>query len=99
MIYYGVGLNTSDLAGDPFANFAISISLELFAGFSGHYAFSKFGRKYPVMIGMFIAGVSLSITGFVPQGKLIISKIIFGLKFINFTFRHSYFNHSVSIDC
>jgi hypothetical protein len=62
-------LNTSDLAGDPFGNFAASISLELIGGIAGQFAFDKFGRKYPTLIGMFTAGVCLAVTGFVPQSN------------------------------
>ena len=69
MIYYGVSLNTSDLAGNPFSNFAISISLELIAGVACQFAFEKFGRKLPCMVGMGIAGVALIATGFIPSSE------------------------------
>ena len=69
MIYYGVGLNTSDLAGNPFLNYAISISLELIAGIACQFIFSKFGCKKPCIFGLLLTGVSLISTAATPQSK------------------------------
>ncbi|CAF0986427.1 unnamed protein product [Brachionus calyciflorus] len=76
LIYYGVGLNTSDLAGNPFSNFAISISLELIAGILCQFAFTILGRKLPCILGMVVAGLALIITGFIPSNLPVLLTVL-----------------------
>lgn len=59
----------SELAGNPFLNFFISVLVELVAILVSHYAFEKFGRKWPYFINMFISGFALLFVLFVPKGN------------------------------
>ena len=47
LVYYGISYNTSDLFGNPYLNFTLSVTVELLAVFLSYFAFEKIGRKKP----------------------------------------------------
>lgn len=71
LVYYGISFNTSELFGDPYLNFTLSIVLELFAILVSHYTLQKFGRKIPYSINMALSGVSLILVMFIPTSKFL----------------------------
>ncbi|XP_012263761.2 organic cation transporter protein-like [Athalia rosae] len=65
--YYGLSWNTSDLAGDDFANALISAVVEIPAHVLVYFTLNRWGRK-TILIGcMFVAGISLLVTIFIPS--------------------------------
>ena len=69
LVYYGLLLNAADLAGNTYINFLLSAIVEIpayvFAGACQQY----FGRRLPLSGCMFVAGLCLIISGFIPSGK------------------------------
>ena len=58
MVYYGLTLNITNLSGDIFQNFAISVCLEALAYLVPFFVLDRLGRK-PVFCGsMLLAGIA-----------------------------------------
>ena len=70
MIYFGLSLNTSDLAGNNYINFGISGLLELPANLVGQLFLTKVGRRLTLSVSMIACGLVLFATLFVQEGKL-----------------------------
>ena len=68
-VYYGLSLNTSNLAGDPYINNMISGAVEIPAYLFIIWAFTKFGRVWPFSMSMIVGSVALLATMPVPQSK------------------------------
>lgn len=68
MIYYGLSYNVTELSGDPYINFTISVVFELFAVVLSNFVYEKFGRKFPYLISLALSGLSLFCVFFVPKG-------------------------------
>ncbi|CAH1789514.1 unnamed protein product, partial [Owenia fusiformis] len=64
LVYYGLSLSTSSLNGDPYVNFALTGLVEVPAVILTMVAMLKFGRKRPVIVLHWIAGVALFISPF-----------------------------------
>lgn len=58
LTFYGIGLKSNDLGVNPYLTFFISATVELFSYILSSFAITKFGRKIPYIICLFIAGVS-----------------------------------------
>ena len=70
MIYFGLSLHTSYLAGNNYINFGISGLLELPANLVGQLSLTKVGRRLTLSVSMIACGVVLFATLFVQEGKL-----------------------------
>lgn len=70
MVYYGITLNTSNLAGDMYINFFISGAVEIPAYVWCYFVLHKFGRRLPLGGCMLVGGISLLCTIPIPEGKL-----------------------------
>lgn len=69
MIYYGLTYNVTDLFGDPYLNFTLSVTVELFAVILSNILYDKFGRKVPYLISLGGSGLALLSILFVPKSK------------------------------
>ncbi|CAD5117723.1 DgyrCDS6470 [Dimorphilus gyrociliatus] len=69
LVYYGLSLSTSSLAGDPYLNFFLSGLVEIPAYIVSAFALQYFGRRWPICIFHTIAGMSLLIAIFLPGGR------------------------------
>ena len=67
LVYYGISFNTSELAGDPYLNFALSVFVELIAILMCQLTLERFGRKKPYAINMAITGIALMLIQFIPR--------------------------------
>nr|XP_026695719.1 organic cation transporter protein-like [Ciona intestinalis] len=67
-IYYGLTLNTSSLAGDPFLNFFLSGLVEIPANFGAVLLIKLWGRRPTVCLGNTVCGVALVAMVLVPEG-------------------------------
>ncbi|CAH1781929.1 unnamed protein product [Owenia fusiformis] len=66
LVYYGLGLNTRNLAGDPYLNFFFSGLVEIPGVAVVHLTIDRFGRK-PVLCGfMLFGGLACICTSFIP---------------------------------
>jgi len=72
LVYYGISFNTTELIGDPYLNFFLSILVEFVAILACQFTLEKFGRKVPYSINMTLAGMTLLCVQFVPTSRLII---------------------------
>lgn len=66
-IFYGLSLNTNELEGDPFLNFAISGVVEFPAYIISIFILKYLGRRYPQMAFMVIGGLACIATIPVPD--------------------------------
>ncbi|KAI8504682.1 hypothetical protein Bbelb_178000 [Branchiostoma belcheri] len=64
MVFYGLALNTSSLAGDDYLNFFISGAVDIVAYFIAVFAIEYFGRRKPHVSLMLIGGIACIITPF-----------------------------------
>ena len=77
LVYYGISFNTTDLVGDPFLNFFLSVVVEFIAILACQFTLEKFGRKKPYAINMALSGLALLLVQFVPTRKLYRFKLSF----------------------
>jgi OCT family organic cation transporter-like MFS transporter 4/5 len=92
LVYYGISFNTSELAGDPFLNFSLSVFVELIAIVTCQFTLERFGRKKPYAINMAVTGVALMFIQFVPKEMpyLITILALTGKFAISFTYNGIY---------
>lgn len=69
MIYNGLSFSTSDLFGDPYMNFTLSVTVELVASFVAQIIFDKLGRKVPYVLSLSGSGLALLSLLFIPKGN------------------------------
>lgn len=100
LVYYGISFNTTDLAGDPYLNFFLSIIVELIAIIASHITLERYGRKIPYSVNMGLTGIALLFILFVPKGKIRKNKKekkIFLRNFIK-NLRHGIYGHCFSLN-
>ncbi|CAH1271271.1 SLC22A3 [Branchiostoma lanceolatum] len=90
-VYYGLILGMTDLAGDPYVNFALGAALELGLAAVGWAAMERWGRK-PVTVGSaLLAGIgclaSAGTTGHptVSRNFALLGRVLIGVNFICFS--------------
>lgn len=81
MVYYGITLNIGDLAGNFYFNFFVSGAVEIPAYVFTWLVLAKFGRRWPYVGSMGMAGVSLMCSQAVPHGKKAFPLLAGGTKF------------------
>ena len=67
LVYYGIGLNTDNLSGNPYLNFLYSASVEMTSLVASQYFLKHVGRKIPYLFNFLMVGLSLIAIGFVPE--------------------------------
>lgn len=92
LVYYGISFNTSDLAGDPFLNFTLSVVVEFIAILTCQLTLERFGRKMPYSINMALTGVSLMLIQFIPSDMsyMVTVLALIGKFAISFTYNGVY---------
>ncbi|RMZ93346.1 organic cation transporter, partial [Brachionus plicatilis] len=92
LVYYGISFNTSELVGDPYLNFGLSIFVELAAILVTHVTLERFGRKIPYAINMALTGISLLSVIFIPPklGWMVTACALIGKFSISFTYNTIY---------
>ena len=76
LVYYGLNINTRNLAGDPYLNFFIAACVEIPSVILTILVIDKLGRRWLFFIFMVISGLGCIGTAFVPDGKLILVLIV-----------------------
>jgi OCT family organic cation transporter-like MFS transporter 4/5 len=69
LVYYGISFNTTELIGDPYLNFFLSILVEFVAILACQFTLERFGRKVPYSINMALAGAALLCVQFAPESN------------------------------
>lgn len=64
MIYYGISMNTGDLGGNVYINYAVSTIVETFAVVLCYYLTERFPRKSIYCPAMIVGGVACLCTIF-----------------------------------
>lgn len=68
--YYGISFSLPNLSGDRYLNFMIGGGIELGAYLLAYVVLNGIGRKYPLMVYLFLSGVlciaKVSVQMFVP---------------------------------
>lgn len=72
LVYYGISFNTTELIGDPYLNFFLSILVEFVAILACQFTLERFGRKVPYSINMALAGAALLCVQFAPESNYLI---------------------------
>ncbi|XP_055954393.1 organic cation transporter protein [Patella vulgata] len=66
LVYYGLSLNTENLAGDPYLNFCIAGAVEIPAYILCIVFLNKVGRRIPLVISMCVGGIACILSGTIP---------------------------------
>ncbi|XP_050394985.2 organic cation transporter protein [Patella vulgata] len=66
LVYYGLSLNTENLAGDPYLNFCISGAVEIPANILCIVFLNRVGRKVPLVLSMCVGGIACILSGTIP---------------------------------
>lgn len=80
LVYYGISFNTTELIGDPYMNFFLSILVEFIAILACQFTLERFGRKIPYSTNMTLAGLALLCVQFAPSSKCHLSDLTKNLK-------------------
>jgi len=66
-LYYGISLNVASLSGNIYKNLFISNVIEIPAVVIAIILFARIGRRSPLIVYFFVAGVALIISGCLPD--------------------------------
>ncbi|KAH9489646.1 hypothetical protein Btru_045564 [Bulinus truncatus] len=69
LVYYGLSLNTENLAGSPYLNFCIAGAVEIPAKVMCILLLNKVGRRWPLIITMYMGGIACILSECIPDGK------------------------------
>ncbi|KAK2177215.1 hypothetical protein NP493_613g03003 [Ridgeia piscesae] len=67
LVYYGLSLNTSAIAGDRYINFFLSGLVEVPAYITCIFVLQRYGRRWSVLTFHIVSGVALIVTTFIPE--------------------------------
>ena len=66
LVYYGLSLNTENLAGSPYLNFCLAGAVEIPAYVICILLLNRVGRRTPLIVTMYLGGVACIISGLLP---------------------------------
>ena len=69
LVYYGLALNTENLAGSPYINFCLAGAVEIPAYLICILLLNRVGRRGPLIVAMYLGGVACIISGALPQSN------------------------------
>lgn len=68
-VYYGLNLDTANLHGDPYLNFALGAVIEIPSLLVSVGIIDRVGRKPVMLVNMMVAGLCLIANAFIPQSR------------------------------
>ncbi|TRY70254.1 hypothetical protein TCAL_07532 [Tigriopus californicus] len=84
--YYGISYSIPNLSGDRYLNFMIGGGIELGAYLLAFVVLNGFGRKYPLMIYLFLSGGlcigTVAVRQYVPDSFINVPKLVTALALI-----------------
>ncbi|KAK6985573.1 organic cation transporter protein [Biomphalaria glabrata] len=80
LVYYGLSLNTENLAGSPYVNFCIAGAVEIPAYAICILLLNRVGRRWPLIISMYMGGIACILSECIPSNSDTATvKIIFAM--------------------
>jgi len=76
LVYYGLSLNTEKLAGNPYMNFGMAGVVELPAYIICMVILNKVGRRWPLIISMYIGGIACILSGVLPEDMVTVKVVL-----------------------
>nr|KAG5691730.1 hypothetical protein BaRGS_010233 [Batillaria attramentaria] len=67
LVYYGLSLNTENLAGSPYLNFCIAGAVEIPAYLICILLLNRVGRRIPLIVTMYLGGLACILSGLIPK--------------------------------
>ncbi|KAL8570505.1 hypothetical protein ACOMHN_008862 [Nucella lapillus] len=67
LVYYGLSLNTENLAGSPYLNFMLAGAVEIPAYILCILLLNRVGRRTPLIATMYIGGIACILSGVLPK--------------------------------
>ncbi|KAL8570515.1 hypothetical protein ACOMHN_008872 [Nucella lapillus] len=67
LVYYGLSLNTENLAGSPYLNFMLAGAVEIPAYLLCILLLNRLGRRTPLIAAMYIGGIACIVCGVLPR--------------------------------
>ena len=67
LVYYGLSLNTENLAGSPYLNFCLAGAVEIPAYVLCILLLNRVGRRTPLIVAMYLGGLACILSGALPQ--------------------------------
>lgn len=78
LLFYGLGLKSSDLGVNPYLSFAISAFVEIIAYIIVHLILDRIGRKLPYFVFLFLAGLSCFSVTFITDNLIVVVLAMIG---------------------
>ncbi|GAB6033586.1 hypothetical protein CHUAL_013589 [Chamberlinius hualienensis] len=75
-VYYGLSLNTSNLAGNNYINFALAAAVEFPAYTVCLVSLDRIGRRMPLCLSMIVGGIVLFIIPFIQTDHAIVAVVL-----------------------
>ncbi|XP_029643865.2 solute carrier family 22 member 3-like [Octopus sinensis] len=69
MLYYGVILNSVDMAGDRYINFLLMATVELPCYLTSYYLFNCIDHRKPISFFMMFSGINCIVSNFITKGS------------------------------
>ncbi|XP_029643937.1 organic cation transporter protein-like [Octopus sinensis] len=69
MLYYGVTLNSVDMAGNRYVNFVLMMVVEIPSYFLSHCLFTRFDHRKPIVFFMIFSGLNCIVSNFATEGS------------------------------
>ncbi|XP_076444570.1 organic cation transporter protein-like [Babylonia areolata] len=67
LVYYGLSLNTENLAGSPYLNFMVAGAVEIPAYALCILLLNRVGRRTPLIVSMYVGGLACILSGLLPK--------------------------------
>ncbi|XP_076444569.1 organic cation transporter protein-like [Babylonia areolata] len=67
LVYYGLSLNTTNLAGSPYLNFMVAGAVEIPAYALCILLLNRVGRRTPLIVSMYVGGLACILSGLLPK--------------------------------
>ncbi|KAK7107420.1 organic cation transporter protein-like [Littorina saxatilis] len=67
LVYYGLSLNTENLAGSPYLNFCLAGAVEIPAYLLCIVLLNRVGRRLPLIVTMYLGGLACILSGVIPK--------------------------------
>ncbi|KAK6985574.1 organic cation transporter protein [Biomphalaria glabrata] len=69
LVYYGLSLNTENLAGSPYLNFFIAGAVEIPAYAICILLLNRVGRRWPLILSMYMGGIACILSECIPSNS------------------------------
>ncbi|KAI5633336.1 sugar transporter domain-containing protein [Phthorimaea operculella] len=89
-VYYGLTINSVNLSGDKYVNFALNMAMEVVASLFIIMSLERFGRKRCILVAFLLCGVACIIPYFVSHSGTGLGMFFLGKLAITYAFNSVY---------